>query len=75
MKFQIEKEKPFQTNIDKFAISPSTEEYTLWYSADGKSYTPWEESTPANEVLVVNGVPEGMYFKLIGNNSILTIQG
>lgn len=75
MKLSIDKEKPFQTGIPSFVISPSNESYTLHYSADGKAYTAWEEETPANEVLVVNDAPRGMYFKLIGNNSVLTLQG
>lgn len=75
MKIYIDGEKPFQVGLDNFVISPSNEEYILNYSADGYGYTAWEEVTPANEVLVVNGVPNGMYFKLIGNKSILTLQG
>jgi hypothetical protein len=75
MKIYIDGEKPFQVGLDNFVISPSNEGYVLHYSADGYGYTAWEEATPANEVLVVNGVPNGMYFKLIGNNTILTLQG
>ena len=75
MKLFIDKDKPFQTGLDNFVISPSNEGYILNYSADGISYTAWNEPTPANEVLVVNGVPNGMYFKLVGNNTILTLQG
>lgn len=75
MKIDVVQEKPFQAGISTFCISPSSTEYTLHYSADGKSYTAWEESTPANEVLVVNSAPEGMYFRLFGNKDILTLQG
>lgn len=75
MKISIVQDKPFQTGIETFCISPSSSEYVLWYSADGKQYTPWEEATPANEVLVVNDAPKGMYFKLVGNKDILTLQG
>ena len=75
MKLSIDRDKPFQTGISSFCISPSTSEYVLWYSADGKNYTAWEEATPANEVLVVNAAPNGMYFKLVGNKDILTLQG
>lgn len=75
MKISIVQDKPFQVGIGTFCISPSSTEYTLHYSADGKSYTAWEEATPANEVLVVNAAPEGMYFKLVGNNDTLTLQG
>lgn len=75
MKLYIDKDKPFQIGIDNFVLSPSNEEYVLHYSADGVNYTAWEESTPANETLIVNGIPQGMYFKLVGNNTILTLQG
>lgn len=75
MKIYIDGDKPFQTGINSFVISPSNEGYILNYSADGYTYTAWEEETPANEVLVVNGAPAGMFFKLIGNNSVLTLQG
>lgn len=75
MKINVVQDKPFQAGISSFCISPSSTEYTLHYSADGKSYTAWEEATPANEVLVVSDAPKGMYFRLIGNNDILTLQG
>lgn len=75
MKINIEKDKPFQIGLDSFVLSPSSEEYVLHYSADGVHYTAWEEPTPALETLIVNGIPQGMYFKLVGNNSILTLQG
>lgn len=75
MTIKINGEHPFQWKTGSYAVSPSNEEYTLHYSADGYSYTAWEEPTPANEVLVVNGVADGMYFKMVGNNSVLMIQG
>lgn len=75
MKLSIDKDKPFQTGISSFAISAAKNAYTLHYSADGYSYTAWTKETPANEVLVVNGAPKGMYFKLVGNKDILTLQG
>lgn len=75
MKISVVGETPFQTGLESFCISPSSTEYVLNYSADGYAYTAWEESTPANEVLVVNGSPSGMYFKLVGNKDILTLQG
>jgi hypothetical protein len=75
MILRIEGEQPFQWRTSSYAVSPSNEEYVLCYSADGKAYTSWTEPTPANEVLVVNAVPDGMYFKMVGNKSVLTIQG
>ena len=72
-RIKITGEQPFQILATSFAISPSAEGYTLNYSANGVEYTAWEEATPANEVLVVNGVAKLMYFKLVGNASELDI--
>lgn len=72
-RLKITGEAPFQVLAHSFAISPSTEGYTLNYSANGVQYTPWEEATPANENLVVNGVAKMMYFKLVGNASDVDI--
>lgn len=72
-RIKITGERPFQVLATSFAISPSSEGYTLNYSANGVEYTAWEEATPANEVLVVNGVAKLMYFKLVGNASDVDI--
>lgn len=69
----ISKGEQFQVLAHSFAVSPSNETYTLQYSADGKDFTDWSENTPANEVLVVNGIASGMYFKLKNNNSNVII--
>lgn len=72
-RIKITGEQPFQVLATSFAVSPSAEGYTLNYSANGVEYTAWEEATPANEVLVVNGVAKLMYFKLVGNASDVDI--
>lgn len=72
-RIKITGEQSFQVLATSFAISPSAEGYTLNYSANGVEYTAWEEATPANEVLVVNGVAKLMYFKLVGNASDVDI--
>lgn len=72
-RLKIKGEQPFQILAHSFAVSPSAEGYTLNYSANGEEYTAWEEATPANEVLVVNGVAKLMYFKLVGNQSDVEI--
>lgn len=72
-RIKITGEQPFQVLATSFAISPSAEGYTLNYSANGVEYTAWEEATPANETLVVNGVAKLMYFKLVGNQSDVEI--
>ena len=72
-RIKVTGEQPFQILAHSFAVSPSAEGYTLNYSANGEEYTAWEEATPANEVLVVNGVAKLMYFKLVGNQSDVEI--
>lgn len=72
--FKITGETPFQVLAHSFSVSPSAEGYTLNYSADGYNYTAYTEATPANENLIVNGIAAGMYFKLSGNASEVTIQ-
>lgn len=69
----ISGEAPFQVLAHSFAVSPSAQDYVLQYSADGTSYTDWDETTPAGENLVVNGVAKLMYFKLKGNASEVSI--
>lgn len=65
--------QPFQVLAHSFSVSPSSEGYTLNYSANGEDYTAWTETTPANETLVVNGIAKSMWFKLVGNNSEVSI--
>ncbi len=72
--FKITGEAPFQVLAHSFSVSPSAEGYTLNYSADGYNYTAYTDATPANENLIVNGIACGMYFKLAGNASEVTIQ-
>lgn len=66
-------EQPFSVPTRSFAVSPSSEGFTLNYSADGVSYTAYSSSTPANETLIVNGVPKSLVYKLVGNQSELTV--
>lgn len=70
---KIQGEDIFQVLAHSFCVSPSTSGYTLQYSADGIGFTSWDEPTPANEVLVVNGVAKMMYFKLLGNTGEVTV--
>lgn len=70
----ISGEQPFQVLAHSFTVSPSSEGYTLAYSADGVSYTNYDEPTPANEVLIVNSIAKGQYIKLVGNASEVKIQ-
>lgn len=70
---KIQGEQAFQVNAHSFSCSPSAEGYTLNYSTDGENYTAYTASTPSNETLIVNGVAKSMYFKLVGNNSQVTV--
>lgn len=70
---KINGQQPFQVEAHSFSVSPSTEGYTLNYSADGIDYTAYEENTPADEVLIVNGIARGQWFYLAGNNSEVSI--
>lgn len=66
-------EEAFQVNAHSFSVSPSSEGYTLNYSADGVNFTAYDKATPADETLICNGVGKGMFFKLVGNASELII--
>lgn len=65
----IEGEERFQIMANNFAAGPSREGYTLMYSADNLNYTAWPEHVPAEENLVVNGLSQGLWFFLKGNNT------
>lgn len=71
---KVQGENVFGVPTTSFAVSGSESGYTLNYSADGIQFTAYEEATPANEVLLVNGVAKGMSFKLVGNTSDVYIQ-
>lgn len=73
MILQIQGEKPFQVLAHSFSVSPSSEGYTLQYSADGINWTDYDEPVPADETLVVNDCAFGQYIKLSGNNSEVTV--
>lgn len=73
-KIKVNGEAAFQISVaHSMGVSPSAEGYTLNYSADGFDYTAWEEATPANENLFVINFPKGAYFKLVGNQSEVTV--
>lgn len=73
MRIKVNGEDAFQVLAHSFGVSPSSEGYTLQYSADGITYTDWEEATPANENLFVINVPKYTFFKLDGNSSDVII--
>lgn len=73
MKIKVNGDDAFQVLAHSFGVSPSSNGYTLEYSADGIDYTDWDEATPANENLFVINVPKFSYFKLKGNNGEVTV--
>ena len=71
---KITGEEIYQTINGNFSLSPSTETCTLQYSADAINWTDWDEEIPANETLIVTGLPlTHIFFRLKGNNSTLTL--
>ena len=66
---KINKAEPFSVPADKFIIGASTSGYTLNYSADGVTWTAWEDATAANKNQVVIGLPVNTYVKLVGNTA------
>lgn len=72
-RIKINGEAPFQVLAHSFSVSPSSEGYTLNYSADGINYDAWDKETPADETLFVLNVPKLSFFKLVGNASDVII--
>ena len=64
----------FVVNGTNFAVSPSASGYQLCYSADGTNFTAYPEAVPANENLVVNESAPGMFYKLDGNTSTVSVK-
>lgn len=71
--FKLSGETPVQILAHSFIVSQSESGYTLNYSGDGLSWTAYDQETPANEDLIVNGIAWGTYIKLAGNTSEVTI--
>lgn len=72
-RLSITGEAPFQVLARSFIVGPSAKGYTLAYSADGLNFTEHDKATPADENLIVNGVPKFAYFKLVGNASTVAV--
>lgn len=58
----------FSVPAEAFAVSAPSASYTLQYSADGNTFTDYEDEIPANEVLFVSGLPKNCIYKL--NSSV-----
>ena len=72
MTYRIQGEAPFQVLASNFSIGPSNEGYTLQISADGVNYSNLF-SVGANVTRMVTGVANGSYYRLNGNNSIVSV--
>ena len=68
MKQKIESNPSFQVLSHSFSVSPSSQEYTLQYSASGLNgeWTDYEETIPADENLVVVDCAYGQFIRLDG---------
>ena len=64
----IEGEQIFSLDAHIFCVV-SPDAYTLNYSADCQTWTPWDAGTPAGENLMVVAAARGTYFKLVGNTA------
>ena len=69
---KITGEAPFQVMSSNFSISPSKEGYTLQISADGKQYSNLF-SVGAGVTRLVTGVAANSYYRLLGNQSQVSI--
>ena len=67
MQVKVLDEERFKVAKNQFIVGPSASGYTLAYSADGVNFTQYDEPTPAGENLIVNGVPQYAWCKLVGN--------
>lgn len=65
-------EAPFQVLTNNFSISPSNEGYTLQISADGKNFSNLFQ-VGANVTRLVTGVAANSYYRLLGNDSEVSI--
>lgn len=73
MTIKVSGETPVQILAHSLIVSQSESGYTFNFSGDGISWTAYDEETPANEDLIVNGIAWGTYIKLVGNTSEVTI--
>ena len=67
MRILLSKEEAKQIGAHSFSVAPTSAGFTIAYSADGINFTNYSEATPANEVLLVNGAPKNVFWKLVGN--------
>lgn len=75
-KVTVSGEGVFRAQKSSFAVAPTSEGYTLAYSADGVSFeNDTDAVVPANETLMYIGAVPYAYYKLVGNvDDDVTIQ-
>lgn len=66
MKQKIESNPSFQVLSHSFSVSPSSQEYTLQYSANGIDWSDFEGTIPADENLIVVDCAYGQFIRLDG---------
>lgn len=69
----INGEDAFQVDAPHFCIGAAEAAYTLNYSADGVTFTPWYAETAAGVNQPVVGAARGMFYKLVGNTGDVVI--
>lgn len=73
MEIKISGEQQFSVPTTSFGISPSAEGYTLAYSVNGVDFTEYQTPTDAGENVICNFASKGLYYKLVGNASDVTV--
>lgn len=70
----IGNQQRFQSVNSSFSFTiPYSTTATLYMSADGVNFYPYNEQITAPDTVVVNGVVEGMYFYIDGLTDNITI--
>lgn len=71
---KIMNDKAFSVPTSSFAISPSSYDYVLNFSVDGKNFTQYTSYTYAGENLLVTGSVPNLIYKLVGNEDTVLLQ-
>lgn len=73
MKKEITGEEAFSCASGAIAIPATSNGYTINYSADGVTWTEYEEEVPADENCFIMNAIVGTFFKLVGNTDTINI--
>lgn len=69
----VKNNQVFQAVNTEFSFYVPSGEYTLYMSADGVNYTPYEETIQGEDTIVVGGVVPSMYFYIDGLTSDIKV--